>query len=300
MPRKYDDAKKKEWVEFYDQGKSEKWIANRANCDRRTVRNAINEAHLKRNVVAARMELVKDALLKHQDKLLEELDQILSDLVMPPRDFAVLSWQRGENSIFSDSSEPTKLEENADSAMRRLLKQHLKNDKLWRALAQWREARANHLAARAAFQRSTVTSLQEKTGYKLIDGDGPPPFLCSYTAGPLFYKAAIDVAFASVKEKALESTIKNMESAISVNTRNGDVNYQNRLILAVAPGNEDETKQHLLDALGDLGKSPEVEAVVETCQPLEQITEKARQVGEDIRLLGLVPGQCEICSRLGM
>jgi len=24
MPRKFDDAKKKEWLEFYDQGKSEK------------------------------------------------------------------------------------------------------------------------------------------------------------------------------------------------------------------------------------------------------------------------------------
>jgi len=43
MPRKFDDAKKKGWIEFYDQGKSEKWIANRAKCDVRTVRKAINE-----------------------------------------------------------------------------------------------------------------------------------------------------------------------------------------------------------------------------------------------------------------
>jgi len=40
--------------------------------------------------------------------------------------------------------------------------------------------------------------------------------------------------------------------------------------------------------------------MVETYRALEQITTKARQVVEDIRLLGLVPGQCEICRRLGM
>ena len=76
--------------------------------------------------------------------------------------------------------------------------------------------------------------------------------------------------------------------------------FGNRLTLAVAPGNEQRAKQHLLDALQALAKSPEVEAVVETSQPLQQTAAKARQVVEDVRLLGLVPGQCEICSRLGM
>jgi hypothetical protein len=142
--------------------------------------------------------------------------------------------------------------------------------------------------------------LQEKTSYKLIDGDGAPPFVYSYTAGPLFYKAAIDMAFATPEERAQGSAIRNMETAISVNISNGDVSFENRLILAVAPGSEQRTKQHLLDASKDLAESHEVEAVVETYRALEQVTIKTRQVVETIRLLGLVPGQCEICRRLGM
>jgi len=39
---------------------------------------------------------------------------------------------------------------------------------------------------------------------------------------------------------------------------------------------------------------------VETYRALEQVTIRTRQVVETIRLLGLVPGQCEICRRLGM
>ena len=246
------------------------------------------------------MELVKDALRKHQDSLLEEIDQIMFSLVIPEKDFAVLSWHRGENSIFSDTDEQIKLRIGEDSAMRRLLKEHLKNDKLWRALAQWEKASVNHLAARIAFQRRTVTLLQEKTSYKLIDGDGTPPFVCSYTAGPLFYSAAIDMAFATPEERAQESAIKNMETAISVNTDNGDVSFENRLILAVAPGSEERTKQDLIDAFRILTESHEVKSVVESYRVLEQITTKTKQVVEYIRLLGLVPGQCEICRRLGM
>lgn len=300
MPRKFDDAKKKEWLGFYDQGKSEKWIADRAKCDVRTVRKAINEARLKRDVVVARMELVKDALRKHQDGLLEELNQIKASLVVPERDFAVLSWHHGQNSILDDTGEQIKLENGEVSTMRRLLKEHLRQDKLWRVLAQWEKARASHLAASVAFQRKTATVLQHKTSYKLIDGDGTSPFMYSYIAGALFYKAAIDMAFAAPDERAQKSIIRKMETAISVNTNNGDVVFERGSILAVAPGSEETTKRHLLDALRDLGKSPEVKAVVETCQALEQITTKARQVVEDIRLLGLVPGQCEICRRLGM
>jgi len=300
MPKKFDDSQKKQWLEFYEQGKSEKWIANRAGCDVRTVKNAINEARLKRDIVVARMELVKDALRKHQDGLLEELDRIMSYLVVPPKDFLVLSWYRGGNSIFSDAGEQIKLESGEDSAMRRLLKEHLKNDKLWRVLRQWEKAKADHLAAKAAFQRKTATVLQDKTSYKLIDSGVTPPFIYSYTAGHVIYQAAIDMAFAAPDERAQESVIRKMETAISVKTDTGEVMFKKGQTLGEVPGSEEATKQHLLDALKDLGKSPEVKAVVETYWGLEQITTKARQVVEDIRLLGLVPGHCEICRRLGM
>lgn len=300
MPKKFDDAKKKEWLELYDKGKSEKWIAGQAGCDVRTVKNAINEARLKRDVTVARIELVKDALHNHQEGLLEELDRIKASLVVPERDFAVLSWDRGKNSVLDDTGKKIQLEDGEDSTMHRLLKEHLKRDKLWRVLVQWKKARANHLAAKLEFQRKTVTLLEEKTGYKLAGDDGTSPYVCSYTAGHVIYKNAIDLAFAAADKRAQKAIIEKMEAAISVNTNNGDVVFRSGSILAVAPGSEHATRQHLLDALENLGRSPQAKAVVDTYHTLEQITTKARQVVEGARLLGLVPGQCEICRRLGM
>lgn len=297
MPKKFDDAKKKEWLELYDKGKSEKWIAGQAGCDVRTVKNAINEARLKRDVAVARIELVKDALHNHQEGLLEELKQIKASLVVPDKDFAVLSWYGGKNSILNDTGEQIKLEDGEDSTMHRLLKEHLKRDKLWRVLVQWKKARAIHLAAKLELQRKTVTLLEQKTGYRLAGDDGIPPYVCSYTAGHVIYKNAIDLAFAAPNKRAQKDIIEKMEAAITVNTNNGDV-IQGGSILA--PGGEQATRQHLLDALKNLGRSPQAKAVVDTYHALEQITTKARQVVEDTWLLGLVPGQCEICRRLGM
>jgi hypothetical protein len=108
------------------------------------------------------------------------------------------------------------------------------------------------------------------------------------------------MAFAAPDKEAQKGIIEKMEAAITVNTNNGDVILGRGSILAVAPATEQATRQHLLDVLKDLGRSPEAKAVVDTHHAFEQITTKARRVVEDARLLGLVPGQCDICRRLGM
>jgi len=301
MPKKFADVKKGKWLKLYEEGKTEKWIAAHTKCDQRTVRKAINDAQMKRDVAVARVELVKDALRKHQDSLLEELDGILSGLVVPYKDLDVLSWKHERDSVFSEPDDKAKPESGGDNTMRRLLKEHLKNDKLWRVLAQWQKANASQMAAREALQRKTAALLKEKTGFELVDSnDDSPPFVYSYTAGPLFYKTAIDIAFAPSEEKDMEEAIRSLDTGITVDIDNGYVKFGRGQVLAVAPGREQETKQNLLNALRELAGAPEVKAVVETYQPLEQITAKTRQVAESVKLLGLVPGQCEICRRLGM
>jgi hypothetical protein len=291
---------KNKWLELYEEGKTEKQIARDADCDVRTVRKAINEIRLKRDVAVARVELVKDALRKHQDSLLEELAQILFSLTVPQRDFAVLSWHHGEESVFSETSDMIRLERGSEGTMRRLLKEHLKHDRIWKVLAQWEKANVNHQAARVALQRKTADLLQKETGYKLVDNDGSPPFVYSYTTGPLLYKSAIDFAYTAPEDIDLEKAIENFATNIIINTDSGDVRSHDHSILAVAPGSEARTKQNLLNAFRDLVKSPEIEPIVPTYKVLEQITKISRQVVEEIRLLGLIPGQCEVCRRLGM
>ncbi len=305
MPRKFLDTDKGKWLDLYESGKTEIWIAReRAKCDPRTVKRGIEEARRKQDARVARAELIKEALRKHQDSLLEELDKILSALTVPAENFAVLSWHHNDESIFtkpeaasneqqtSDVSESRRASRREGGTVRELLKQHLKNDRLWKVLAQWEKAYAAHLAERKEFQLKMVTLLEDKTGCKLVDNDVPKPFLYSYTAGDLFFKAALQHAF------GIHGGI-NLESDMVADTARGDIRYHGS-ILAEAPGNVERIKVKLLDALQELKASADVIPVVDTYEALKEITTRVGQVVEQIKLLGLIPGQCEICRRLGM
>jgi uncharacterized protein (DUF2267 family) len=306
MPKKFSDTDKRKWLELYDSGKSETWIAKEhAKCDPRTVRRGLEEARRKQDGRVARTELLKEALRKHQDSLLEELEKILSALTIPTEDYVVLPWHRGGDFILAEAetlaekwqagnvSEPVAATRNEGVAVRRLLKEHLKNDRLWKVLAQWKKGYDAHLAARLVLQRKTVAVIQDKTGCNLVDrNDVPRPFIYSYTTGDLFFRATLRQAFATQKGMDLESDI-------AANTASGDVRYGS-LVLAEAPGNEERIKSNLLDAFRELKGSSEAVSVVDTNKALEEAAMRVRQVVEQIKLLGLIPGQCEICRRLGM
>jgi len=305
MPKQFLDSDKNKWLELYDSGKTEKWIAREyAKCDPRTVKRGIEEARRRQDARIARAEILKEALRKHHDSLLGELDQMLSSLAVPADDFVPLSWLHDGQSVLTQPQAVTehqtvdvpkshRVSRDREQTVRRLLRQHLKNDRLWKALAEWEKAYAAHITARIALQRRTVDILEEKTGYELVDRDGvSPPFVCSYTTGDLFFKAALRKGFGTPKSIDLESDTV-------ANTATGDVRYRGS-ILAVAPGHEKSTRRNLVNALRTLEESPEVNQVLSTYGALEEITERTRQVVEHLKLLGLIPGQCEICQRLGM
>jgi len=72
-------------------------------------------------------------------------------------------------------------------------------------------------------------------------------------------------------------------------------------ILAHAPGMEQEYREHLISAISDLmHKHEEVNSVSKTYKVVEELAVKVRQTAEELSSMGLVPGQCRICRRLGM
>jgi hypothetical protein len=157
----------------------------------------------------------------------------------------------------------------------------------------WQKAYAAHLVARTDLQRKTVTVIHEKTRYKLVDKkDIQPPFIYSYTTGDLFFRKVLGHAFGGHNSV-------DVENDIAANTASGDVRYHS-LVLAEAPDNEEKVKVKLLDAFKELKESSEAVSVVDTYRRLKEAAMRVRQVVEQIKLLGLIPGQCEICRRLGV
>lgn len=305
MPRKFSINDKDRWLEEYEAGRAQSSIANESNCDIRTVKRGIEEARRGRDAQAARVDILKQAVSKHQERLMDRLGGILSDLTVPPHDWAVLSWCGTRESILSENNlnrEDSRRNEASEGLqgsdahvdiVEAMLKQHLKNDKLWRALARREKAYASHRLARIALQRKVVNLLEEETGYRLEAGSNiPPPFIYSYTTGDLFYRRAIAQAFGDYENDA-------WQDEIIVDPGGCRIEYRN-LTLAEVPGAASDCRENLLKAFRKIQVVTEATRVANTYEELEESTFKAKEVIQEIELLGLVPGVCKVCRRLGM
>jgi len=181
----------------------------------------------------------------------------------------------------------------ASTSITDLLRQHLRNDRLWKSFVQGDKAYGAHIKDRIALQRMTVFLLERKTGYQMTDKPNTPPtFLYSYTTGPAVYGVVLGMALGITSKS-------NLKDDIAADTQAGTVTYRNS-ILAEAPGNEVNCRHNILAAYSDLLKSPEIQKVKNSYEYLNEFTIKVRQAVEEISMLGYVPGNCNVCRRLGM
>ena len=311
MPKKFSMADKKEWLERYESGESEVSIA-KGKYDVRTVKKGIEEALHDKEAQIARVELLKHALLKHQDSLLGTLNGILSSLTLPDRYREPLSWYEGKNSILSQdpitiastqskgSPERIQSDDNEIDLAQSMLKQHLKNDKLWKYLAQWEKAYETYNSKRIALQLKVVTLLQEETGCPMVARNVDdrnslikPPFLYSYNTGPYFFNMALRHAFG-------EPIPDKWQDDIIAEPNSGRVRFRSGTILAEVPDEETVCRQEMLDAFKKIKALPEIHEVSSSFLDLERATLRGRKAAEEVRTLELIPGRCKVCRRLGM
>ena len=304
MPKKIPITEKREWLEAYEQGKSEASIAREKHRDLKVIKRGIQDARLERDGATARAELVKAALLKHQNQLLSVIDRILSAMV-PPR--PELEIRRGKNEALVPiplpaaqvSYDPSKglvielFDENTPQW--ELLKEHLRRDRLWSTIDQWKGALIAHIKARTGLQLKLRILLESETGLKVTTepyASEEASFVFSNTV-KLFYGVALNKALGIPDETNPQDRI--------ISTADGYVLHgQCGSQLAFCPGHQDECRDKILTAFTKIQNSSEVKDVVDTYADLKPVTTRARRPLEDVTLMGLVPGQCRICRRLSM
>jgi hypothetical protein len=173
-----------------------------------------------------------------------------------------------------------------------LLQEHVKRDRLGEALSQWKKALATHLEARMAAKLKLAALLQAKTGYEMADNAVDTPSLNPYS---------VDVLFRAVLEGLLGiGGTSSVEDSINLDLDRGEVRYADGPTLAYAPGKEEECRKNIIDGLNLLEGSDEAKSVLNTFKTAERSIARARQAAEEICMLGLLPGQCRICRRLGV
>lgn len=298
MPIDIPLAKKTEWLKAHQEGKSHVDIAKSVSRDPRTVKKGIEEARRAQDSQAARIELVRAAIVKHQDALLGIIEGILSALV-PPSPNLVLPLQHCDSPVTIPLSGATAKYESEggwsvtlkdeDAALWELLQEHLRRDRMWNSVARWKRAVAAHLEAGIALKRQTAALLEEKTGLKL---DLTQPTYVEPSGLELLYQVVLNRALGIPDSRNPEKNIRA--------PGDGYVLYFNSRIAKTEAGAEKKCRKGMLNALKELKVSAQVSEAAETYRRLEEVTARVRRAVEEVWLLGLVPGRCRVCRRLGM
>lgn len=302
MPKIIPIKDRREWLEDYEQGKSEAAIAGKAHRDLKAVKRGIEWARNERDAATARAGLLKDALSNHQEKLLVIIDGILSALVLPPPDLPLVREKDGlliptqlpgtTVSYYEDKGLVITLW-NEDTTHWELLREHFTRDRIWALLDQWRKAMVAHIEAGVDLRLKVEMLLQIKTGCKLVSEPIDSPSIYSYNA--------VDPIYQAIGRSALgfESRI-NLEERLVAAPDRQEVRYGPGTIFAENVNDTEKCRADILSAFEDLQEVPEVKKLQVTYDNLKASTSKARRAAEEISLLRLVPGRCRVCRRLGI
>jgi len=304
MPKKYKPEQKRQWLQYREQGKSDKWIANYVKCDVRTVVKGIDEAIREGEAGAARIQLMKDKIGEHQTALVVVLDGIVLMLELPPYNLEIRKESNGRIAPIplsealvkpNEENELVLFIQGEDSLKWGLLKEHLKGDKLWRMINKWKGPFLEHIKARVTLLDAAQRLIEEEIGLKLIYNANEVPEKGGLfpVAVKVFYELAICQALGIRNETNLEERLIGMPDGF-VRSGPGGTEY------AYAPGFQDECKEKILVALNKLHNSHEKKQVISSYMGAGKITEETKMVAEEISLMRWLPGRCRVCKRMGV
>jgi hypothetical protein len=180
-----------------------------------------------------------------------------------------------------------------------LLNEHLRStDPLKKTFSSWKKSLASHIQARIDFKRKLAAALIRETGLKILerpsvelkDINSEAPFIDPY---------AVDVL-----TQELLSRLINPHEAIDFPdiitiADDGRIRYSNAPLMAYTPQYPDKCKAGILRVIYQRDISHDM-GLIDTYRTMEEATGKAKRAVQELLLLGLVPGRCRICRRLGM
>jgi hypothetical protein len=298
MSRKISIQEKKKWLEMFEEGKTENQIALHEGKDLRTIVNGLQEASRQRHLANAEAEMLRTALLSHQEKLMGIVKGMASMLVIPD---AALTLREDENGIMVATPIPGCLiEQNADKKITlkihdeeklewELLQSHLKSDKLWKQLDKWQDELTTHIKARWVFKISIKNNLEAETGLKFKGVNDRQTEYLLPAIRELFYEVSMRKILGIKDGTDLEHTITAEKDGIVKHVGNNLAVCKKTTIC----------RDKIIDVLTYLPQKTAAQEVKKTYVELESITKVARRQVDEIMSLGMIMGKCRVCARLG-
>ncbi len=304
MPKKIPMSEKRKWLNDFDEGIPASEIAKKKTKALKVIKRGIDEARAERDGAAARAEIVKDALIKHQHQLMAIINR-LSDAAEPPPTNLELRREKSGSLVpiplpasrIVYISEQGLIVELSDenTALWKLLREHLTRDRIWSTIKNWKGAMVNHIQARTGLELGIKRLIERETGFKFPDEKTPKSkgdYINPFTIR-LFYTVQIRKALGISDETNPQNRMFAGEDGY---VRNGEGGSE----LAYCPGKQQECREALIKAFNKIPDLTEVKKVIATDAELKNVSNKLKRILEDIRLMGLIPGRCRICSRISL
>lgn len=304
MPKQVPMSEKREWLLEYDDGKPAAVIAKEKKRALKVIKRGIEEARAERDGAAARAEIVKEALIKHQQQLMGIINRLLDAMEPLPADTEIRREKNGSiapipipaGRILHIPSQGITVElSDEDTTLWGLLKQHLTHDRIWSAIRNWKEALINRTRAILEFESGIRWLVESETGLRVSEGkitDDNTTFIYPH-AVKLFFTVNIRKTLGISDETNLQERMVPTDDGY---VRHGEAGSE----LAYCPGKQNECREALLRAFEKIPDMPETGKVIATEAELKSVSGKLKRKLEDIKLMGLIPGRCRICSRISL
>ena len=304
MPKQIPLSEKREWLKEYEEGKPEAKIGKDKHRALKVIKRGVQEARADRDGSAARAEIVKEALMRHQKQLFEIANRLLNLTNTIPANFKLRREKNGaiapiilSAGLIVYSPEKGLVTElwDENTSEWRLLKEHLKQGRIWSILEQWKTALVANTKALLDFERGIKTLVETETGLQVISdklGDEQNGFIYPFTV-ELFIEVSIKKAVGIPDETNPDKRMVTTEDGYILHGQAGSR-------LAYCPGRQDECLEALVRAFRKIQDLKERLIVASTDAELKNVSAKLKGPLDDIRLMGLIPGQCRICSRISL
>jgi len=178
-----------------------------------------------------------------------------------------------------------------DTLLWKALKEHTgSKDSRWRHLAEWRTALLAEARARAVLNRQIMTQVE-----RLLEA----PVLQLFSDVPHLTAGLVSFVRVEVTNRVIGKTALDLSSWIQIVSGNLESSLGRRMLLVQRPTNPDEARMKLVHLVEAACKWPQAIAVAQTYRDLENRPKKVRDATEGYRLLHHIPGQCNLCRKLG-
>lgn len=275
MSRKIHIKEKREWLDMYEQGKTEAQIARLKRRDLRTIVKGIKEVTKERRLASAEAELLRNALFTHQEHLANILKNINSMLVAPPHN---LELRKEKESLLAPIHLPyltvkqTSKDEIAivfddeNKLEWELLQEHLKEEKLWYILKIWRELMGDYFRARLRFKQWIESQCNKRITKSVADQQD---------------NKNTDGFLSKIAMRIHDSAIARI---LDVSDKADSIAIHEREAITIFTESQ---------------YTEEAEIIKLFHEALTKVTTSAKREVEELLLLGMITGKCRVCLRLG-